>query len=259
LKVDDFNLSRHDDMKLILSFGLDESISFQSRSRWISNTSEFSEWMKSSDAKALFVEGHGGFEKMSPLSFFITLLYESLLKVPDTLVLSFFCGLNTKNNRDTAMTGPMIMAKALFAQLLAQDGLESSNEADDDPPLSLLSMELVSRMCKNSHEAYMPALSQLLLKLGERYKAIFVMVDAVDFYDHEWKDELREFIRTMKGLTRGFNKQRKKRGGVGTFKLLVTASSRTTCFPSPRKSVAVVEVPEELDEEEESFEQFEQE
>jgi hypothetical protein len=246
-------------MRSILSFGLDESISFQSRFCQISKTSEFSEWMKSSDAKALFVEGHGEFEKMSPLSFFITLLYESLLKVPDTLVPTFFCGLNIKNSRDTAMTGPMVMAKALFAQLLALQALESSDETDDDPPLSLLSMELVTRMCKNSHEAYMLALSQLLLRLGERYKAIFVMVDAVDFYDHEWKDELLDFIKTMKGLTRGFNKQRKKGGGVATFKLLVTVSSRTTCFPSPGKSVAVVKVPEELDEEEESFEQFEQE
>jgi hypothetical protein len=257
LKIGDIKSGHREDIKSVLSFGLDESISFQSRSRWISNASKFSEWMKSSDSKALFIEGHGEFERITPLSFFITLLHETLVKVPDTLVLTFFCGLNSKSYRDTGISGPTNMTKVLFAQLLALEGLDSGEEVDGDPPLSCLGVKVISRMCKNSHIAYMLALSQLLLKLGERYKAIFIMVDAVDFYDNDWKDEMLNFTAMVKELTRDFNKQRKKRGYIGALKTLVTASSRTTCFPSPGKSVAVIEIPEELDEEQDSYEQLE--
>jgi hypothetical protein len=61
----------------------------------------------------------------------------------------------------------------------------------------------------------------------------------------------------MKKLLRKFNKRQEEATGHGVLKWIMAASSRTHCFRSPGKIVKSLSVPEDIDEEHDSFEELE--
>ena len=58
--------------------GVSESLEFQSRSRWVAQDPEFQDWVSSSRSKVLSIQGHAEMDKLSPLSFLVSLLHEQL-------------------------------------------------------------------------------------------------------------------------------------------------------------------------------------
>ncbi|KAH4016382.1 hypothetical protein HBI81_195060 [Parastagonospora nodorum] len=248
----DVTQSEHiEDLRMVLTVGLDESLGFQGRSRYICKADEFRDWMSSGRSAALFIQGHGDFEKMTPASYFITLLRESIQKIPNTLTLTFFCGLHT--NDETS--GPSIMAKTIFGQALAVNASDDNKDANGNPLLSFLGVQDVQNMQADDYDTYLSGLAQLLRNIRRRYSAIFILIDSVDFYDDEYEEEILQFISKIKRLIKVFNKRQKQENG-GVLKLLMTASSQSSCFSPSSRSSLIMHMPEEIDGDEDKFEEF---
>ncbi|KAH5013566.1 hypothetical protein HBI75_193840 [Parastagonospora nodorum] len=251
LELNSTQAEHNSDLRTVLAFGLNESLTFQGRSGYIGKANEFRDWMNSNRSAALFIQGHGDFEKMTPTSYFITLLRESIQKLPNTLALSFFCGLHT----DGGISGPAIMAKTIFGQALALNAPDDSEDANGDPLLSFLGVQDVQKMQADNYDTYLSSLAQLLPNIRRRYSAIFIMVDSVDFYDEKFEEEIWQFISEIKKLIKVFNKSQKQENG-GVLKLLMTASSQSSCFSHSSRSSVTMHMPEEIDGDEDKFEEF---
>ncbi|KAH6288687.1 hypothetical protein HBI39_215080 [Parastagonospora nodorum] len=251
LEIDLTQAEHNKDLRAVLTFGLDESLTFQGRSGYIGKADEFRDWMSSNCSAAIFIQGHGDFEKMTPASYFITLLRESIQKLPDTLALSFFCGLHT----DGEISGPAIMAKTIFGQALALNARDDSEDANGNPLLSFLGVQDVQNMQADDYDTYLSGLAQLLRNIRRRYNAIFILIDSVDFYDDEYEEEILQFISKIKRLIKVFNKRQKQENG-GVLKLLMTASSQSSCFSPSSRSSLIMHMLEEIDGEEDKFEEF---
>jgi hypothetical protein len=238
------------EISMVLKHGLNSSAKFQNRAGWVGNTTEFRNWLGGPDkSQVLVVQGHGEFEKTSPLSFLISLLYEKLEKAPHTLVLPFFCG------RSTVSSGPVHMVRALFIQLLALCDNYTHNGERGRPLLSFLGLDDMAMMKDLCYDTYAKAVLQLLRGLRKAHNAIFILIDAVEFYDSEWEDEMDDFMKRMRKLTKWFNKPENGTSG-GVLRVLVTASSWSKRFSSPPRSLVVLDVPEHIDGSLDGFERF---
>jgi len=238
------------EVSMVLKDGLNSPTEFQNRAGWVGSTVEFRNWLGGSGkSEILCVQGHDEFEKTSPLSFLISLLYEKLEPTPGTLVLPFFCGLSR------VRSGPAIMLRALFIQLLASCDTHAQTDEDKLPLLSFLGHDEVASMKELCCEMYTEAVIRLLRALRKVHKATFILIDAVDFYDSEWEDEMEKFVGSMRKLVRWFNKPNNGRSG-GVLRVLVTASTWSKCFSSPKKPLIVLDLPEELDGSMDGFEEI---
>jgi hypothetical protein len=233
---------------MVLQYGLNSLSAFQNRAGWVSNTVEFRNWLGGPrKSQILCIQGHGGLHMTSPLSFLIALLHEKLEKAPRTLVLPFFCG------RSTVSSGPAIMLRAFFVQLIALYDVHGNVEENERPLLPILGPEDIQNMQEVCYEPYAKAVTLLLRNLQKDYNAIFIMIDAVDFYDSEWHEEMAEFLRSMRKLAKEFNKLD---NGLGVLRVMMTASSWSTCFLSSCRSVVVLDVPDHIDGHMDGFERF---
>ena len=239
------------EIPLVLKEGLNCSARFQNLAGWVGSTTEFRNWLGgSSKSQILCVQGNGELENTSPLSFLISLLYEKLESTPGTLVLPFFCGLSR------VRSGPTMMLRAFLVQLLTVCEARGLTGKDGLPVLSFLTHDEVSNMKVSCFTTYTKAVTRLLRAMREKYKGIFILIDAVDFYDSGWDDEMDGFMRSMKKLVRWFNKSNGENSG-GELKVLLTASAWSKHFSHPKGSFVVLDVPEEMDESMDGFEEME--
>jgi hypothetical protein len=242
------------DILVVQRYGLQDSISFRNRASWVSQTSEFQDWINSNESALLFVQGHNSsFERTSPLSFLVSLLCDNLQDQPGALVLPFFCGRETAKPR---VSGPMTMTRAFFVQMLASYDLAHVKDTNERPLMSFLEAQHIMRMKEDNLDAYIVALGQLILELRQESKAIFILVDGIDFFDTKWKDEVLKFIRGLNKVIRKAGKRACAGAVGGPVKVLLTASTQSRCFTTATKSAVVLEVPEDITGEENSFEKF---
>jgi hypothetical protein len=115
-------------------------------------------------------------------------------------------------------------------------------------------VEDVLNMQANRFDSYLTSFTRLVRSIAPRYSAIFILVDSIDFYDHEWEHKVLKFIKKLKKLIRAFNKRQQDLGEV--LKMLVAASSQSSCFSASRDSIPVLHIPEDIDGDEDSFEEF---
>jgi len=253
MKELDLDRSEHThvpEVSMVLKDGLNSPANYQHRAGWVGNTAEFQNWLGGRDeSQILCIQGHGEFEKTSPLSFLIALLHEKLENTPRTLVLPFFCGLSR------VRSGPAIMLRAFFIQLLAACDAHGSTDEKGLPLLSFLGHDDVANMEDLCFETYTKAVVRLLRELRKEYKAIFILIDAVDFYDSDREDEMDDFMKNMRKLVRSFNKVADGTSG-GVLRVLVTASTWTKRFTAPKKSMVLLDVPEHLDGSMDGFERI---
>jgi hypothetical protein len=250
LKLNPAKHTHVSEVPMVLKHGLNSSTKFMNRAGWAANTTEFRDWLGGTDkSQMLCIQGHGGFETTSPLSFLISLVYEKLEQAPGTLVLPFFCG------RSTVSSGPAIMARALFVQVLALCDANGYTGERGRPLLSFLGHDEKAQMKELDTEAYTGALAHLLRDLRKQYSAMFLLIDAVEFYDSEWEDEMDDFVKSMRKLVKSFNKPDDGTSG-GVLRVLLTASSWSNRFLSPPKSLVVLDVPEYVDGSLDGFERF---
>ncbi|KAI4907047.1 hypothetical protein J4E90_009941 [Alternaria incomplexa] len=238
------------EVPMVRKHGLNSSTKFQNRAGWVGNTTEFRDWLGGPDkSQILCVQGHGAFEPTSPLSFLISLLYEKLEQAPRTLVLPFFCG------RSTVSSGPAIMARALFVQLLAMCDKDGHTGERGRPLLSFLGHDEKAQMKELDLETYTDALAHLLRDLRKDYSAMFILIDGIEYYDSKWEDEMDDFVKSIRKLGKSFNKPDEETSG-GVLRVLLTASSWSRRFSPPPKSLAVLDVPEYIDSSLDGFERF---
>jgi hypothetical protein len=131
-----------------------------------------------------------------------------------------------------------------------------TEDTNERPFMSFMEAQHVMRLKEDYLDAYIAALGELILELRRESQAIFVLVDGVDFFDSEWNDEVLRFIR---GLYKVIKKARKQAcaGEVGgPVKVLLTTSTQSRCFTMATKSAVVLEVPEGITGERNSFEKF---
>jgi hypothetical protein len=215
LNLDTNQISHLNDIQAVLMFGLNEPVRFQSLSRWISQSGEFQNWMSSNKSAGLFLEAQGDFERTTSVSFFATLLHQNLQSVSGALILTFFCGLDTTSHLQEDLSGLTAMARSLFVHLLATEKLDVGHEQHASSALSFLSIDDITSMRTNSFESYLYAVSGLLLGLTQRYSAVFVIIDAIDFYDKLWDTEVLHFIKTMRSQEQVEQAAEKRRDGGG--------------------------------------------
>ncbi|KAI4673643.1 uncharacterized protein J4E88_008699 [Alternaria novae-zelandiae] len=253
MKELELNHSKHThvaEVSTVLRHGLNSRAKYQNRAGWVGNTTEFQNWLGGrGKSQMLCIQGYGEFENTSPLSFLIALLYEKLESTPRTLVLPFFCGLSS------VRSGPALMLRAFFIQLLASCDAHGSKDEDGLPLLSFLSHDDVANMENLCFKTYTKAVVRLLRELRKEYKAIFILIDAVDFYDEKWGDEMDDFMKNMRKLVRSFNKAADGTSG-GVLRVLATASAWSELFSSPKKPMVLLDVPEHLDGSTDGFERI---
>ncbi|KAL5114049.1 hypothetical protein ACEQ8H_008063 [Pleosporales sp. CAS-2024a] len=194
--------------------------------------------------------------KLHPVSYLMALLQQSLEKLKHTMTLTCFCGLNTDTRDAQQSSGPTCMAKTMLGQALAIHGLHRSEEEDANPLLSFLRYDHVQHMQANHYDAYLKTLARLLKTIAPQYSAIFILVDAIDFYDNEWEDEVVRFLNKVKRLVRVFNKRKKHKGSSGVLKMLMSASSQSSHFLPFSDNFQLLHMPEDVEGDEKDFEEF---
>jgi len=240
-----------DDIEEAQSTGLNEGPEFQYRAKWLAETSEFRHWLDSKKSGMLYAQGDGEQDSVSPISFLAALLHAKLLESDDVLVLPFFCGLHTGGQfKDSdEMRGPLIMIRALLTQLLNLEGVDWANGSDGYPYLSLKPDD-ISRLTDGFFSTYLKLFNRLLAKLLGNYKAVFILLDGLDWYDSTWK---RDVTRLRKSLLRMTTSKQT----VGVLKVFLGAATHLDSVPETDDDLVCVEIPEEIDGEGDSYEDIE--
>jgi hypothetical protein len=137
----------------------------------------------------------------------------------------------------------MALVRAMLAQILAL--LETTDIVDGKgrSPLSLLVNDQILGMKDGDLSAYMAVISALVLELQVHFKAIFILVDGIDFFHSDWEDEVQE---VLQGLSKvAFARQ----GPIGgPLKVLFTASTQSRCFEPSTRIPVVLEMPKDIGE-----------
>lgn len=221
--------------------GLHRGTEFRDRAHWASRASQVQTWCKSDRSELLFIQGKESSESTSPLSYLVSQIHEDLQDQKDTLVLSFFCGRDTISQTNPDTTGPMDLVRAMLAQILALRKTADIIDGKGRSPSSLLLNDQIMGMKDGNLSAYMAVISALVLELQVHLKAIFILVDGIDFFHSDWEDEVQEVIQ---GLSRVAFQRRGLIGGP--LKVLFTASTPSHCFEPSTRIPVVLEMPKDI-------------
>ena len=238
------------DIDDVQSAGLIESSEIQVRSKWLAETPAFQTWIKSARSRILYIQGDGEQEPISSISFLSVLLQVKLLESDDVIVLNFFCSLHTAGQSDDSedFSGPTCLVKALLAQILGLDGVDWARGDNGYPYLSL-SPHDVSRLSQGIYSTYLRAVAGIVAKLLAQHKAIFIIIDGLDWYDSTWGREVGRLLKTLLNLV-------DSKRAAGVLKVLLTAATHLKYIPEVCSESATIEMPEEIYEEADSFEEL---
>ncbi|KAF2122821.1 hypothetical protein BDV96DRAFT_593310 [Lophiotrema nucula] len=228
---------RHlEDIGAVQAKSLEGSLKFQKRARWVARHPVFlQEWYKSRQSSLLVVQGRSDYESRSPISFLASLLYQELKGDKDVLVLPFFCGLHSGDRFDKSgkTSGPMHMCRSLLAQILSIKSIDWSG-GDNGLPMLPLPSDQVVELSQGSFAAYLKLICNLIARLQGIYRAIFILIDGLDWYDVTWEKEIRKVDESFRGLV-------SEDESPGVLKWLLQASmgvfsERGTASPHPQSS-----------------------
>lgn len=157
--------------------------------------------MSLKDSTVLVIQEHGDMDKISPLSFLISLLHQQLTKFGGNLVLTYFCGMHAISPFDTKKDEPLMLARSILTQLLAQSGYDWDHDSNGLPALSFLTPETIVKLQNGSFKTYLRVIRALLIAFAGSYDAIFVVLDGIEYYNRRWESEIRQVLRAMmKGI-----------------------------------------------------------
>jgi hypothetical protein len=238
--------------KEVYSHGLRESSEYQDRSRWISESLEFSHWIGANESSFLLIQENATQEHTSPLSFFQSLLYPKLAESTNVLVLSFFCGRHTGSRFPDSgePSGVLLLARSLLVQIL---GVMTIDWDTGNDGLSFLSLkpEEVKRMDRGSVAAYTRLTSKLISALLAQFVGIFVMIDGVDFYDLAWEREVKFMVKSLLKLA-----DLERDASLGVLKVLFTTSTHANASWSKSDKVVIIDMSDKIRWERDSFEEL---
>ncbi|KAJ4359541.1 uncharacterized protein N0V89_000096 [Didymosphaeria variabile] len=232
--------------------GIAGSLAFQSRSQWAANHEYFKAWMLSDDSQALCIQGHGDMEKISPLSYLISLLHQRQSKLKKNLVLTFFCGIHAVSPFDKETSGPLVLAKSILTQLLALPDIDWDHGQGGSSVLSDLQQKDISKSQQDSFRAYLRVIGALLKALGGLHQAIFVLIDGYEYYDRRWESKMTHLIDIMTETVESFNKSREG-GQVCTLKVLFTAATYSRSLAPENVSMVTINMPKDIETDRDGF------
>lgn len=247
LRLELSDTGQQSDIDEVFSKGSKETPHFQDRSRWVAESQEFLRWIDSNKSEIIAIEAHGELESVSANSFLVALLLPKLVESNNVLVLPFFCGLHTGSRfQDSGEpSGPLLMARALLTQILDV----SDNNDNDGLPLLSLKPEQMKKLRGGSFSAYVRLISFLIGHLSERFAAIFIIVDGLDYYDLHWEKEARYLVKSLCRLAAA--------GGPGVLKIMLTAATHFGgAWKREGKGIVSLDIPDEMDGESEIFEEL---
>jgi len=227
-----------DNAQTVLASGITQRTRYQARSKFIADNQEFRDWYIASDSQFLCINGNFEQDSFSPTAFLASMIVDGFKSNPqDVLCLPFFCGLHTDTILcdDVEVSGPTLLLRTLIAQILCL------SDMDDKQYLSFLTEEKVEEMEDMSKETYLDVLKQLIRCLMQEYKAVFIVLDGVEFYDsgknRSWMKKVMKHLARM---------TREEAGVGGSLKVLMMASSYCSIF-SRESGLEALDIPEEIE------------
>ncbi|KAF2733938.1 hypothetical protein EJ04DRAFT_553012 [Polyplosphaeria fusca] len=242
-----------DDVESVHTTGLNETLEFQQRARWIAEHERFQQflnWLSSDESSLLLAQGNTERAPLSPMSFLTSLLFQKLEEGRNVLVLPFFCGIHrgSRFHDSDELSGPLIWARALLAQMLSLKKIDWSEGNDGLAYLSLTPGE-AKKLANGSFSTYLKLICNLLTIFKRRFNAIFVLIDGLDWYDLTWEKEIKRMVRSFLRLVEGDDVT----GTVGVLKVFLTTGSHANEWPKPNDNATVIDMPDEIDGEGDSF------
>ncbi|KAI1324565.1 hypothetical protein F5Y16DRAFT_411940 [Xylariaceae sp. FL0255] len=143
----------------------------QGRARWLMKTQLFQAWTNAA---------------RHSISVLISVLATSLIQVPGTVVIHFFCGKHL--DQEDGISGPQGLLRSLITQLLLQF-------LPPQPNLSGINSHEFLRDC---YQLKFPALCEVFWLLFEQLPAsstVYCLIDGVAYYEQwQWIDQLRFLV-----------------------------------------------------------------
>ncbi|KAF5549495.1 hypothetical protein FMEXI_4195 [Fusarium mexicanum] len=216
------------DQALHAGFRMDETE--QARTRWMMNNSLLSKWFQSTKSRMLLVNGNHKLERLTPTSFFCSMLAKSLGTAESIVVLTYFCGLGTLSESEPCDDAGLL--RDLIGQLVTQWRFGD---------LTCLEQRFVEKLKKQSPEIKLKAQRRLLHRLIAalpQKTPVFVFIDGINYIETE--DLVNETKKAMKELSRlVYNKD------IGAMvKVFVTSSTTARDVNEYFENDEVITVPE---------------
>lgn len=202
-----------DDLSFVLRQASRMSADSQARARWLMKTPLFQRWLGSASSALVLAVGALRLEKVSPMSVLTSTIALSLIEMPNTVVLHFFCGAHLDADAEDSLVGPRGMLRSLIAQFLIAYRA----------PLPVLSAMGSQDFIHDCYNRTLPALCEvfrLLVEGGPQDTTIFVLIDGISWYEQpRWVGDLEFIVGLLKDLS--------VPGRAPILKVLLTSPSRT--------------------------------
>ena len=92
-------------------------------------------------------------DKVSPLSFLISIVHQQLSESARNLVVTYLCGIHAISPFDEETSAPLMMARSIISQLLARAEIDWNRGPDGWPILSFIEPETMARLQDDSFTA----------------------------------------------------------------------------------------------------------
>ncbi|KAI8632709.1 hypothetical protein F5Y19DRAFT_471878 [Xylariaceae sp. FL1651] len=186
----------------------------QGRARWLMKTKNFLNWMNRPQHYLLLADGAMQLERISSMSVLVGTLAISLLQVPSTVVIYFFCGRNLNTDAEDELAGPNGMLRSLITQLLL-------GFTPPSPDLSGISSHEFLLDCYKQDFSALCEVLKLLIEQIAPGATLYCLLDGVSWYEQKhWARELRYLVGLFKHMT--------MRPGGPCLKVFMTSPSRST-------------------------------
>jgi len=210
--------------------GITSSAKLQRRSKQIASTKAFRKWNTSKTSAALCINGHADRDPPSATSFLSAMLAKTSGS-EKVLVLTHFCARHTglKTVQGHELEGPLLLLRALLAQILSVENLDRELLADIDE-------NHVRAMTDGSFEQYLETFLDLLGKLTKMYKRILIIVDGIEYCHSDRQKEVKKVMRGLAKLAQG--------NPTASIKPIILAWSHSAIFGRV-KGVEVLNMPDD--------------
>ena len=203
-----------DDLSSVLRQASRMDTDSKARARWLMKTQHFQTWLGASHSVLLLAAGSLRLEKVSPMSVLASTIAVSLLDLPNTVVLHFFCGLHLDVDAEDHLSGPHGMLRSLIAQLVL--ALQEPR-----PNLNVINTFEFLQDCRNRTLPALCEVFRLLVGQTPQGVGVFVLIDGVSWYEQtHWAADLNFIVGLFKELV-------VPRDGP-LFKILLTSPNRTS-------------------------------
>ncbi|KAI0384793.1 hypothetical protein F5Y04DRAFT_277524 [Hypomontagnella monticulosa] len=225
-------------LQQVLRTGFSMDTAEQIRAEWLMEDKSVSRWFRSKQSRRLLVNSNYRLERVTPTSFFCTMLVKSLKSIDSIVVLSCFCGLDTGEKKPPHSSG---LLKNLLTQLVEQWKFGE---------LTCLCQTDAEKLKSSSKDLDLHDQKQLfrqLLAALPQQTPVFIVIDGINYYEtSELSRETREVVKSINRLLLYDDVQ-------AMIKVLVTSATRSFEVSDYFEDDEIVNMPEDMDRDTLSF------